>query len=613
MRLAADAAHQFGGIELDRSKPLSFRLDGRSIDAFAGDTVLSALLAAGIDTYGTLDGMPLRLGQSFAPLVSIKRGTALPMERMPALDGLDLTSIGARSRGPFGQPRSLRHRIHAQSDPGWLMTPPETTLTADLLIVGGGVAGLAAAKSASMAGRSVILCEQRPWLGGDARYFGPVGDAETPEAMIARLSGRLLGNSTATVLLHAEVLSVERRRAIVHQVEVTNGAARGRIVAIDASRVLLATGCTQRLPVFPGNRSPGVIPAIEAYHLAKRYGAALGPTAVVATQSNYGYRLALRLHDAGVAVARVVDTRLLAQSRFIDFAKATGLTLASSQYPLAARPGHFSMANVGSTTAAATLEASQLIVGGAWQPELTLWMRAGGSVRWDAQRGALMAIGQVPDIAIAGSAAGQVSMPACAHSGRAAQAQLFGEAREAIEDSEPGTAFETPDAPTPHAPAGEALSFFSSGPTLTNRLPESQAHALSLGDVAACVELGVVAPADAGAIAEERGAPGADLVASDWQPRPRETSDAELPPYLAHRFGDDPRRLHLKVDGTKVFEVGALVYRNTDPAEPARAVGVIIEVAAPGGIALVEKSATELDRFIVETLGGPFPARIASV
>jgi sarcosine oxidase subunit alpha len=612
MRLAAGAAHQFGGIELDRSKPLGFKLDGRVIQGFAGDTVLSAVLAGGIDTYGAYQGALLGLGETFAPLVNIKRGTPLPMSRTPALDGLEFTTIGARARGPFGTPRSLRHKITVPPDPGWLAMPPDTTLTADLLIVGGGVAGLAAAKSAGMAGRSVILCERRPWLGGDARYFGPVGDAETPEALIGRLAGRLIGDSTATVLLRTEILRIDGLRAIAHQVDIADGVPRGRIVVIEAGKILLATGSTQRLPVFPGNRMPGVIPAIEAYHLAKRYGAALGPTAIVATQSNYGYRLALRLHDAGVAVSRVVDTRLLAQSRFIDFAKATGLTLASSQYPLVARPGHFSMANVGATTVATTLEASQLIVSGTWQPDLTLWMQAGGGVRWDAQSGALVTAGHLRNVAVAGSAAGEISMLACAHSGRTAQAQLFGEAREPFEDSEPGTALETPDAATPHAPAvADSLSFFSGGATLANRLLESQRHALSLSDVAASVELGLVAPADAGAIAEERGAPGADLVASDWRPTATERAGADLPAYLQHRFGDAPRRLQLRVDGKRTFEIGALVYRNTDPADPARAIGVIVETVATGGIALVDKEAAELDRFIVETVAGPSPARVA--
>ena len=86
MRLAADAAHEFGGIELDRRKPLSFRLDGRRVTGFAGDTVLSAALACGIDTFGMRAGQPLGLGERFAPLIRFGQGGPLPMERTPAID-----------------------------------------------------------------------------------------------------------------------------------------------------------------------------------------------------------------------------------------------------------------------------------------------------------------------------------------------------------------------------------------------------------------------------------------------------------------------------------------------------------------------------------------------
>src|SRR5262245_2318698 len=93
-RLPADAAHQFGGIGIDRSKPLGFRLGGRRIEGFAGDSVLSALLANGIDSYGTLDGHPLALTPDFAPLVRIKDGPPLPIDRLFATDGADYTTLG---------------------------------------------------------------------------------------------------------------------------------------------------------------------------------------------------------------------------------------------------------------------------------------------------------------------------------------------------------------------------------------------------------------------------------------------------------------------------------------------------------------------------------------
>lgn len=622
MRLAAEAAHQFGGIELDRSKPLSFRLDGISVDGFAGDTVLSAVLAAGIDTCGTYAGTLLGLTEQTAPLVSAKRGDPLPMHRLPAIDGLDLTSIGQRERPSFRrQPNSLRHILDGIADPDWLRASPETTLTTELLIVGGGVAGLAAAKSAAMAGHSVIVVERRPWLGGDARYFGPVGDGETPEAFTTRLAAWLATSANVTTLLRAEIFALQGTRALLHQVEIADGVARGRVVAIAADRVLLATGATQRLPIFPGNRLPGVLPAIAAHHLAKRYGVTLGDSAVVATQGNHGYRLALRLHDAGVAVRRVVDTRINAQSRFIDFAKATGLTLASGQLPLTAERGRFTFAHSAGTAASVSIEAKQLIVAGGWQPALALWMLAGGNASWSPERAALLAAGSVEHVAIAGSAAGYRSLLACAASGRAAHALLFGGEPVAVDDFEPGTALETPDAPSSIAQASAGLpSFLDSGRSLAMRpapigasRTQPRSHAMELGDVAASVELELIAASDAGAIAEERGAPGADLVASTWTPAPLVTDSDALPAYLAARFGDDPQRVHLIVDGKRVFAIGTLIYRNTDMPDPENAVGVIVETAPIGGIALMQKSArSKTARFIAETATGPSPARIAT-
>jgi hypothetical protein len=129
--------------------------------------------------------------------------------------------------------------------------------------------------------------------------------------------------------------------------------------------------------------------------------------------------------------------------------------------------------------------------------------------------------------------------------------------------------------------------------------------------VAASVELGLIAPGDAGAIAEERGAPGGDLAASDWKPR-RQPSTEVTPAYLSHRFGDDPQRVHLIVNNSRRFEIGALIYLNTTPPDPAQAIGVIVEEAAVGGVALMARSALgEGSRFVIETYAGPSPARMA--
>jgi sarcosine oxidase subunit alpha len=616
-RLAADAAHEFGGIALDRSKPLSFRLDGRRIDGFAGDTALSALLAAGIDTYGRFGETPLGLTDRLAPLVTAKRGEALPIDRLPAADGLDLATVGRR-RFSFRRGRSLHHIIDGIAEVPWRRRKPDTLLSTDLLIVGGGIAGLAAADAAAKAGHSVVLVERRPWLGGDARYFGPVGDEASPDTVTADLIARLAAHPAVTVMTHAELFALQGTTALVHRI--ADG--RGTVASITAQRIVLATGSVQRLPVFAGNRLPGVMSAIGAYHLAKRYGVSPGRGIVVATQSNYGYRLALRLHDAGVGVGRIVDPRVNPQSRFVDFAKASGLKLAGGQFPLAvsALPRHLlqlSFANTGTALSALELEADALIVSGPFQPDLTLWMLAGGGTYW--AEGKLLARGSVEHVALAGAAAGYRSLGACLASGGNAVAAVFGTTRAPIEDTEIGAPYETPEADTPIAPhmAG-APAFLDGGASLLARPDPAarpvltrHAQAPSLGDVAASVELGLTLPADAGAVAEERGAPGGDLAASDWTPSV--TPATASPAWLANRFGGETQSVHLIVDGKCRFARGALVYANTSPSDPLLAIGVIASETEPGGVALISSTAlSTTDRFIVETLDGSSPARIAS-
>lgn len=616
MRLAADAAHGFGGSALDRGKPLTFKLDGRAIDGFEGDSVLSAVLAAGIDTYGRLDEAPIALTEAFAPPVSVAGSSELlPMERLAATNGAELTTQGPRTFWPFGAARSLRQAIGQPATPPWARESATETLEADLAIIGAGLAGLAAAEAALTAGKTIVLIERRRWIGGDADYFGPVGDEESPETIITRLGQAVGGSTNGRLLLGTDALQIVGQTVYAHQLNAD--APRGRMMAIKAGRILLATGAPQRLPLFAGNRVRGVLPAVTAYRFARHFGVAPAKAAVVATQSNFGYRLALHLNDAGVAIERIVDTRVNPQSRFIDFAKASGLKLSTGQLPIAALVQRHalavSLANVGTSDTNLRLETPALIVSGAFQPELSLWMLAGGMVQWS--KGRLMHSGALDRVAIAGSAAGWRSHQATIASGRAAQAALFGERAAVPAETELSAVFETPDGATPIAPVSLGATFLDHGATLvkrpavvTSETSFAPRHALGVGDVAAAVDLGLISPTDAGAVAEERGAPGGDLAATTWAPPPRQAVGG--PAFLAGRFGENPERRHLITDVKRSFSAGALVYAPGAQRLPASAIGIIVEAASPGGIALLDATAAqEHDRFVVEMLEGPSPAR----
>lgn len=654
-RLPQDAKHGFGGTLLERSKPLSFRLNGRTYEAFAGDTVLTALLAAGIDGAGFHFGQPIALDERFSPPAvptdARDAARAMPIDRIPVVQGLDLRTLGPR-QSPFrtaglaariasafrGTPSSLGHRLddpHA-FEGTWLRQPHARTIEADTVVVGGGVAGMSAALAAAEIGGRVLLVERRGVLGGDAAFFGAVGDEEPPETIIRRLTERIAATPSITVLLRTDALELTGSRIRAHEVALRDDKPGGRLLALDGRRIVIATGVSERLPLFSGNRMPGVVGAVSAFRRVQHYGVWRGTRAVFATPHSYAYRLALLAADAGIAVQRVADSRSAPQSRFIDFCKASGITLASSLVPRAAEaagkpPQALSVAfavaieDAGQDTTPLTTEL--FIAAGSWQPRLGLWLMAGGRCAYHAGPRWIGAEGTLETVAIAGSAAGYRSSSACIHSGeRAARTLVGGDPGPAVEDVEAGAIYESRDAPTAIAPwrAGRMGAYLDRGATFTPRpaqagreaavIPPAQMHGLSLGDVAAAVELGTIPLNDAGIVAQERCIGGGEILDSGWRPVPAAPS-SELPPYLRGRFGSKPQQLVVAAPDGRYFEPGCLLYHSSELADPFAAIGVIVGPAPDGkagGIALVDRAAANALAIFVRDTSGAVPVTVVA-
>ena len=659
-RLAATEPHKFAGTEIDRSKPLSFRLNGRVIDGFAGDTVLSAVFAAGMETFGLRAGEPIGLSERFAPAVVPAASaddpvSALPMERMPALPGLDLVTLGSlRERLVAGGLLArLRHLLLGPShtlnlrleDPGallgsWRDLQPATVLETGTLVIGAGVAGMSAAVAAATAGDKVILLERSPALGGDGRFFGAVENEEAPEAAIRRLTHELSQIENVSVLTRAEAFFLAGTTVRAHQVEIDGERAVPRALTIAAKRVVLATGALERRPVFPGNRAPGVSSATAAYRRATRYGVWLGRRALFNTSNNFGYRLALLAKDAGINVLRITDTRLNPQSRFVDFVKASGITLASGLVPKAAIPARSGLTGLSVGFAVAIedidqettpIHTDQFIVAGNWQPELSLWLMAGGMCGWNAREGWLEARGGLEHVAVAGSAAGFRNNSACLQSGRLAIARLLGRHAGAIDDRQIDAVFETPDGrppAAPHSAAGKCRSYLGGGAGFATRAPAGsrresasvvavQRQALEIDEVAASVQVGELPAEEAGAVASERCLGPGVIVDGGWRPSsPMGEANVApaIPPYLSGRFGSKPQFSVVGAGDSRLFEIGCLIFQSSDEADPANAIGVIIGPAPDGrtgGLAILGKvPAGSGARLFVRDSGGPVPVEL---
>jgi sarcosine oxidase subunit alpha len=412
-RLKPGSEHHFSGTDIDRSRPLRFRLNGRTVSGFFGDTVLSSALASGINEAGRHLGSPLALSERFAPPVLPSSQlhlpqNALPMARVPAIDGMELSTLGTMRAAPaprriadiirtlaIGPNRSLGVHLDGASllAGPWIDQPTDSNLETDMVVVGAGIAGLSAAMAAAEAGERVLLVERRATPGGDAKLFGAVEDEEPPDQVIKRLLENLGKMPNVTLLASTEAFAIAGRTLRAHTIEIVDGAPVGRVLAIAFKRLVLANGVLERLPVFPGNRLPGVMGVLEAYHWGVRHGVWQGKSALFNTAVSVAYRLAMLASDAGISIEKIADMRTQPQSRFIEFSKAYGIKLARGLAPESAAPAPSRQAGVlvhlaptfeGVTQQAPALWTELLVTSGGWQPDLGLWLMAGGQCRWDA-------------------------------------------------------------------------------------------------------------------------------------------------------------------------------------------------------------------------------------
>jgi sarcosine oxidase, subunit alpha len=639
-RLAAEASRHLAGTAIDRSRPLQFGLDGRIIHGFAGDTVLSAVLASGIDTVGLRHDAPLALSARYAPTIIAAAlagdpQQALAMERTPAVAGAEyLTLSGTRRRPIAGWLRRLTRpraslgldldRPYAMRIP-WLTSAGIQEQPVDLIVVGGGVAGMSAAVAGAKAGLKVTLLEATPRLGGHARLFGTLEGEETPDESIARLTEAIAKSDAITVWTNAEVFAARAGAVRAHVIETSGGVPSPRVIDLHADHIVIATGSIERLPIFPGNRRPGIVGALEAFELAHHYGVWRGQSALFATTSSPAYRLAMLASDAGIAVARIIDGRPQPQSRFIEFSKAYGITLAASTIVASVRPASKSkgiivtpqLAMEGLTRAEPDLIGDRLIACGGWQPDLTLWHMAGGESRWNSVAALLEPTSGLSGVALAGSAAGYLSRRACLASGGDAIDLLLGRPRRAVEELTIDPIYETPDGPASVATASEepaAPSFLDASRRYIERplatksrwpawLPFAPKPAgwsladtpqpLDVADIAAGVQLGAIPASSAGIVAQERvamvaiaAAPAAGSEASARPPQPL------VPSFLSGRFGNDAQLWVIAPSETRTLEPGALIHRSADDTDPLSAIGVVVRVTTDATIALLAASHT---------------------
>jgi sarcosine oxidase subunit alpha len=310
----------------------------------------------------------------------------------------------------------------------------------DLLVIGSGPAGLAAALTAGRAGARVLIADEGFELGGSLLTDG--------DPMLRDILGELdrlpnvqcLPRTTVTGWYDDNVFgAVERVQK--HVAEPDPRRPVERLWRIIAKQAILASGAEERPLVFGGNDIPGVMMASAVRSYLKRQAVAPGKRVAVFTTNDAGYRTAADLEAAGVEVAAIVDPR--ADVSWQGKAKV----VASACIVDAAGRKSVRSVTVSSASGTQTIDADAVAMSGGWSPIIHLACHRGAKPAWSERHAAFLGPERQDGLAIAGSAAGISLTEACLADG----ARKAAEALQAIGFSKVEPAFAAADAAQPNA------------------------------------------------------------------------------------------------------------------------------------------------------------------
>jgi sarcosine oxidase subunit alpha len=436
------------GGRINRNKPLSFTFNGEQYQGFAGDSLAAALLANGVDIIGRSfkysrprgivaagseePNAVLQIGSTEAAQIPNVRATqqalysglvATSVNGWPSVNN-DLMGIlgkvGGQMMAPgfyyktFMYPQSMwmTYEKYIRKAAGLGRAPKELDPDSydylnqhcDVLVVGGGAAGLIAALAAARSGARVILADEQEEFGGSLLDSRETLDGKPAAQWVEKVITELAGMANVTLLPRATVngyhdhnfLTIHERRTD-HLAELAPsrhlGEVRQRMHRVRAKYVVLAAGAHERPLVYGNNDAPGNMLAGAVSTYVRRYGVAPGKQLVLSTTNDYAYRVALDWLEAGLQVVAIADARSNPRGTWVELARAKGIRILTSSAVIETRGSkRVSAARVAAidplahkvTSPGEWLECDLVATSGGYSPVVHLASHLGGKPTWNA-------------------------------------------------------------------------------------------------------------------------------------------------------------------------------------------------------------------------------------
>lgn len=426
-----------GGRLIDRSAAVEFTFNGKRLRGFKGDTLAASLLAndqmlmGRSFKYHRARGAVASGAEEPNALVNLGRGATLePNQRATTTEtfaGLEAQSqnhwpslefdVGVVNNAlsrflpggfyykTFIHPRAAWKHVFEpviRQSAGLGKAPAEPDVDryeqayafCDVLVAGGGIAGLQAALAAASGGARVILLEQTPFWGGRAPVDGDVIEGQPAEAWVKATLATLSAMPNVTLRNRCMAAGIYDHGYILAEERVADhtpgdGRPKKRLWRIRATRIVAATGALERPLSFAGNDIPGVMLAGAVRDYVINWAVSPGDRTVVVTNNDDAYRTAIALKEAGLAVPCIVDARVSANGPLPTRARALGIRVETGK-GIAKVKGGKRVTGVslcmqaGEGAALEEISCDAVAMSGGWSPVVHLWSHCGGKLIWDA-------------------------------------------------------------------------------------------------------------------------------------------------------------------------------------------------------------------------------------